>query len=206
MVTRGRLDLAIVAYRRAAELEPLAPYVLWDLAWELMHIRHYGEALTLVERAAALTPTVEARLIIRRAQLLLELGRKAEAEAALRAYLAGPLTKSALGFAHEAVWCLKELGSPADREHWTAELLRQYPDSYPSGVILLMLGREEEAYPLLEKIHTIFLQQLYWAPAFDPVRDTPRFRQLLEKLGCAAEYKVARETLARMLKEQEAKK
>jgi len=64
-----------------------------------------------------------------------------------------------------------------------------------------MLGREAEAYPLLEKIPTIFWQQLYWEPVFDHVRDTPRFHQLLEKLGCAAEYQVARETLARMLKE-----
>ena len=41
---------------------------------------------------------------------------------------------------------------------------------------------------------------------WDPWRDDPRFQQLMVKLGCVAEYKVARETLARMLKEQAAKK
>ena len=206
MVTRGRLDLAIVAYRRAMELEPLSPYILWDLAWELMHVRRFGEALPLIERAATLTPTGSARLSLRRARLLLELGRKAEAEVALRVYLESPRTGSDPQIANEAVWCLQTLGSLTDRERWTAELLRQYPDIFASGVILLMLGRELEAYPLLEKIPTIFWQQLYWDPVFDPVRDTPRFQQLLVKLGCAAEYKVARETLARMLKEQEKKK
>ncbi len=206
MVIRGRLDLAIAAYRRAAELEPLSPYILWDLAWELMHVRRFDEALALVERAEALTPAGSARLSLRRAQLLLELGRKAEAEIALRVYLESFRTGSNSQFANEAVWCLKALGSPAEREHWTTVLLRQYPDSFARGAILLMLGREEEAYRLLEKTPAIFMQQLYWAPAFDPVRDTPRFQQLLVKLGCAAEYKVARETQARMLKEQEAKK
>jgi len=206
MVTRGRLDAAIAAYRRAMELEPLSPYILWDLAWELMHVRRYGEALPLIELAAALTPAGSPRLSLRRARLLLELDRKAEAEVALRVYLESPRTGSDPQIANEAVWCLRALSTPADREHWTAELLRQYPDSFASGVILLMLGREEEAYPLLEKFPTIFWQQLYWEPAFDPMRDTPRFQQLLEKLGCVAEYKVARETLARLLKEQEAKR
>ena len=206
MVTRGRLDAAIAAYRRAMELEPLSPYILWDLAWELIHVRRYGEALPLIERAATLTPTGSARLSLRRARLLLELGRKAEAEVALRVYLESPRTGSDPQIANEAVWCLQTLGSLTDRERWTAELLRQYPDIFSSGVILLMLGREVEAYPLLEKIPTIFWQQLYWDPVFDRVRDTPRFHQLLEKLGCAAEYKVARETLARLLKEQAAKK
>ena len=41
---------------------------------------------------------------------------------------------------------------------------------------------------------------------FDPVRDTPEFQQLLVKLNCVAEYKVARETLARMLKQRAAGK
>ncbi len=201
MVTRGRLDTAIAAYRRAMELEPLSPYILWDLAWELTHVRRYGEALALIERAATLTPTGSARLSLRRARLLLELGRKAEAEIALRVYLESPRTGSDPQIANEAVWCLQTIGTPADRERWTAELLRQYPDSFASGVILLMLGREEKAYPLLEKFPTIFWQQLYWEPFFDAVRDTPRFQRLLEKLGCAAEYKVARETQARLLKE-----
>jgi hypothetical protein len=36
---------------------------------------------------------------------------------------------------------------------------------------------------------------------WDPSRDDPRFQQLMVKLGCVEEYKVARVTLARMLKD-----
>ncbi len=201
LVTQGRLDLAIVEYRRAADIEPLSPYILWDLAWELMHVRRYGESLALIERAIALTPNGAPRLTIRRARLLLELGRQAEAVAALRPFLDGFRADSDPQIANEMIWCLQRLGLTPDRERWTAELLRQSPGSFSSGVILLMRGEEDRAYPLLEKCPPIFWQQIYWDPVFDPVRETPRFRQMLEKLGCAAEYQVARATLARLLKE-----
>ena len=138
---------------------------------------------------------------LRRARLLLELGRNPEAEAALRAYLESPLTGSDPQFINEAAWCLRAFGSPAERERVTADLLRKYPDTYASGVILLMQGREEKAWPLLEKCPPIFLQSLYWEPVFDPVRGTPRFRQLLEKLGCAEQYRVARAAQARLVQD-----
>ncbi len=205
-VTQGRLDVAIAEYGHAMELEPLSPYIVWDLAWELMNVRRYGEALALVERAATLTPTGTARYTLRRARLLMELGRHGEAEAALRAYLESPLTGSDPQFINEAVWCLQVLGSSTDRERWTAELLQKYPGTYASGVILLMLGQAEKAFPLLERVPPIFLQQIYWEPVFDSVRDTPRFRQLLEKLGCVGQYEVARATQARLLQEQAARK
>jgi hypothetical protein len=41
---------------------------------------------------------------------------------------------------------------------------------------------------------------------FDPYRDDPRFQQILVKLNCVEEYKVARATLTRLLKEQPGKK
>jgi TolB-like protein/Tfp pilus assembly protein PilF len=204
-VTQGRLDLAISEYRRALELEPLSPYVLWDLAWELMNVRRYAEALALVDQAAALTPTSAPRHALRRARLLMELGRSAEAEVALLTYLQDPMSGSDPQFINEAVWCLRVIQSPAERERWTAKLLREYPDTYSTGVILLMLGQNEKAFPLLEKAPPIFWQQLYWEQMFDPVRDTPQFRRLLEKIGCAEEYKVARETQARLLAEARTK-
>ena len=40
----------------------------------------------------------------------------------------------------------------------------------------------------------------------DSVRDRPAFQQLLVTFNCVPQYKVARETLARMIKEQAAKK
>jgi hypothetical protein len=68
------------------------------------------------------------------------------------------------------------------------------------------MGNFEEGLAGLENAPTVVQGRLYWLPMLDPVCDTPEFRQLLVKLGCAEKYKVARETLARMLKEQAAGK
>ena len=68
------------------------------------------------------------------------------------------------------------------------------------------LGRFEEASPFLAHSPSPTSRELFWNKIWDPWRDDPRFTQLISKRGHTAEYKVARETLARMLKEREAKK
>jgi tetratricopeptide (TPR) repeat protein len=171
-----------------------------------MHVRRYAEALPLLEQAAGLTPTGAPRLILRRARVLLELGRKAEAETVLRQYLDGFTAETDRQMANEAIWCLRALGWQAEAERRATDQLRQNPGSYSSGAILVMLGQLDRAYPLLEKTPPIFMQQIYWDPLFDPLRDTPRFQQLLVKLDCVEEYKVARATQARLLQEQGMKK
>ena len=74
------------------------------------------------------------------------------------------------------------------------------------GYVLCAMGNFEEGLAGLENAPTVVQGRLDWLPMLDPVRETPRFQQLLVKLGCAEEYKVARTTLARMLKEQAAGK
>ncbi len=199
MMILGRLDAGHAGYARALELDPFAPYIQWDLAWVMLHLRRHREALGLIERAIALTPSGSARLSLRRARLLLETDRRAEAESILREAFAGPAAGSDPQFANEAVWCLLLLGSHPEGEHWRAELLRLNPDGLAGGILLVLRGDIERGLPQLEKTPTIFQQQLYWDPVLDPVRDTAWFRQLMETLGCAAEYRVARATLERLL-------
>jgi hypothetical protein len=78
--------------------------------------------------------------------------------------------------------------------------------TYLHALVLAACGRMEEALPRLMMFPTGAEGRLYWSAIFDPVRDDPRFLGKIEEMGVAAEYKVARETLARMVKEQEAKK
>ena len=58
----------------------------------------------------------------------------------------------------------------------------------------------------LEQTSPTFFARFHFQTIWDDVRDDPRFHRLLAKLGCAAEYRVGRETLARLLKEREVKK
>ncbi len=73
-------------------------------------------------------------------------------------------------------------------------------DSYVRGFVLTTLGRFEEAQPYLERTPTPLFRTLYYSPLWDSVRHDPRWTQLMVKLNCAEEYKLARTSLARMAK------
>jgi hypothetical protein len=78
--------------------------------------------------------------------------------------------------------------------------------SYQRGYVHCAIGNFAEGLRELAHIPDIVQSRLYWHPMLASVHDTPEFRQLLEKFNSVTEFKVARATLARMLKEQEAKK
>lgn len=73
------------------------------------------------------------------------------------------------------------------------------------GIVLVAIGRFEEALPFLAQSPPLNWRMLYLDTMFDPYREDPHFQQLLVKLNCVEEYKRARETLARMLQEQPVK-
>jgi hypothetical protein len=108
--------------------------------------------------------------------------------------------------AHEAIACLRWLGRQQAAEQLAADLLQRQPDDPANGFILVAAGRAAEAYPFLERATLIMRNIVFWEPMLDPLRDNPSFQQVLAKLDCTEEYKVARTALARMLKERESSK
>jgi TolB-like protein/Tfp pilus assembly protein PilF len=198
---QGRLDLALAGYRRALELDPLSPFVLFDNTWALLHLRRFAEMRPLIERAVGLTPGSRSRLAVRRAHVLLRLGFRDEAAEALRPTL--PRLRAGEDGAQisEAIWCLRTLGWTSELDQLTAEVLARPQPTFAKGVLLAAIGRVDEAYPYLALATPIMRQVLYFDPVFDPVRDKPEFRQVLRQLGCEEEHKLAQETLSRILKE-----
>jgi TolB-like protein/Flp pilus assembly protein TadD len=198
---QGRLDLALAGYRRALELDPLSPFVLFDNTWALLHLRRFSEMKPLIERAIALTPNSRTRLAVRHAHVLLRLGLRDEAAAALRPALTGLIAGEDGAQISEAVWCLRELGWREELDRVATAVLARPGSRFSKGLLLAALGRMEEAYPHLMVATPIMLQVLYFDPVFDPVRDTPGFKKVLAMLGCESEHAVARQTVTRMLQE-----
>lgn len=83
----GRHDQAVIAFRRAASLEPETAETLTALGGLLLHALRYDEAEAMIERALDLSPG-HPQALAEKATLLTYLGRFAEAEAACRAVLA----------------------------------------------------------------------------------------------------------------------
>jgi hypothetical protein len=100
----------------------------------------------------------------------------------------------------EALYVLDQAGETNEaaelQRKWRANLAADNP---LQGPMPRALGGFEEALPFLEQTPPSLYSQLHHLPIWGNVRGDPRFHGLIRKLGCEAEYQVARETLARML-------
>ncbi len=92
-------------------------------------------------------------------------------------------------------------------EGYANELLARLPaESWVRGFVLSVLGRYDEAVPYLERTPQIYTPALFLDTIWDAYRENPKYVALVAKMGRTEEYKTARQTLARMVKEQAAKK
>jgi serine/threonine protein kinase/TolB-like protein len=207
LASRGQLDLALKEMRKAEELDPLA-FITIDRAAEMRMFAHrYDEALEFNQRAARLRPDRFLRNLANRVEMLMLLGRTNQAVETARLIVENRNPRTRWTSDAYAAWALKEAGLEKEAARYADERKTSLGgDSYVRGFVLTALGQFAEALPFLEYTPAGRIHILYWDGLFDPYRDDPRFQQLLVNLKCEKDYKVARETLARMLKEQEARK
>ena len=209
MVRTGRLDAALEHYQHAAQLDPFSVFIVRDLVRASLWARRYEDCIAIAARFEAAAGK-DPLLPIWRSHALVQLGKTGQAAAELRAALpaiTGGDAEVAPFRAAETVQYLREAGCAAESEALAKQLLASVaPDSYLPAMVLAAAGRYDEAIPKLKAFPAGAEDRLYWGSIFDPVRDDPRFIRKIAELPQAEAYKVARETLARMLKEQEAKK
>jgi len=209
LASQGRLDLALKEIGRAEALDPVSFIILYIHGFYYCDARQYDEALAVFDRAAALRTESFLPLEADRARALFELGRKKEALTAARKVLQDPrLIASGWYAAGEALHVLHRGGAADEAVRLARSIVPAMPaGSYQRGYALCAVGNFAEGLPQLEPMPNIAQSQLYyWHPMLDSVRDTPAFQQLLVTFNYVPQYKVARETLARMIKEQAAKK
>ena len=207
LASQGLLGDALASLEHSIALDPLSFVTLVIYASQLNLARRYDDVLAITDRARALRPTVHAPLEGARAMALLGLGRKDEAVATARLVLQEKSFALRWWAGEEALFVLRQGGAPGEAEEilrrWQGSLL---PDDISHGPMLHALGRFEEALPFLEHTPPTFFARFHFQVIWDDVRDDPRFLRLIARLGCEAEYRTGRETLARMLQEPEAKK
>ena len=105
-----------------------------------------------------------------------------------------------------AVYVLSQAGMEQEAAEYASQLFKRLPaDSFVRGLVLSALGRFDEALAKLERIPPTMRSNLIADSMLDPIRDDPRFHLLIAKLGMTEDYKTARETLARMQREQAGK-
>lgn len=209
LACRGQFDLSAAEYRRAAELDPLWFINLVTLAGRLGEAQRWSESLDVVERALALSPGGFIPAHGPRARALANLGRLNEAVEEVRRMRQRMEEFPRWHFDAHAVSILRQAGLEEEAADYAAQVMARKglpPSSYVRGYVLGALGRFDEALPFLEQAPAMLTIGLLADSIWDPWRDVARFQQLIAKLGITREYKTARETLARMQREQAGKK
>jgi TolB-like protein/Flp pilus assembly protein TadD len=174
----GYLDEALGEIRRAVELDPLAPRILDNYATFLNTVGRREEALVQIERALAVQPgSLQAQAF--KASILNDLGRSREAVDLTETLLRRP---DHVEFSHlELAPVLISAGRRAEVESW----LQADPPirGFGRGILLCMLGRVEEAIPLLKPEASYQRDILLWtAGPYLPV-DSPEFLRRLTEWG-----------------------
>jgi tetratricopeptide (TPR) repeat protein len=176
----GRMDEALAAFQRAAELNPLAPRILDNQACQLDWAGRYEEGWAVIERATALQPD-SVQIQCYRARLLTSLGRRDEALQQARELEHNSTDPTEWNFrALTAAEVYARFGHLAEAEALAARLA---PGVSEKVISYGCIRRPEAALPLLGQLNFFWLDDLIWNPDFDAVRQDPRYRAYLEKAG-----------------------
>jgi Tfp pilus assembly protein PilF len=187
LMWRGRFDQALEESERARLLDPLSLIIAADNGAILYYARQYDRAIQRFRSVRAVDPTLS------RAYLLIAvyadhgmLDQALGEEGRWRSGVPAPIHWSALAYiygrngrAAEARHALQELVRASERDPVQA---RVFAWSY-AGV-----GDREQTLAWLEKAyaeHSGELVTLKVSPAYDFLRDDPRFQELLGRVGLA---------------------
>jgi TolB-like protein/tRNA A-37 threonylcarbamoyl transferase component Bud32/Flp pilus assembly protein TadD len=185
LALQGKFDEAIAEGKKAAELDPLSPEILFDAAIGLAYQGQYKAARALVKRAADLDPTfffapwVDGYIDIQ--------------EGIVRDAI--PQFRKAKGMespAYVSAWLAYAYAASGDRAAAMAELedlrkrsLRGTVTPFNMALVSVGLGDRQRALDDLEKAYASDTQWLGFLKndkTFDPLRSEPRFVALLKKL------------------------
>jgi tetratricopeptide (TPR) repeat protein len=187
LTARGRHDEALREFQRTAELDPLAGVASTAVAWSLYFARRYEEAGPMFRKAIELDPGfLPARIWYGWA--LAAMGRTADAvgqlEEALRMGGLDVLANASLAWAHALQ------GDGAKAAELLGLLLEQRKERYVDccffAFIHAALGNRSEALDWLERAHeerSHWLVLLAVDPKLDPLRQEPRFLDLIRRVG-----------------------
>jgi tetratricopeptide (TPR) repeat protein len=187
LMARGRQPDAIAVMHRAQELNPLSPGIARSVGQVFYWAHQYDQALAHYQKALALDPNL--RMVYSgMVHASLHQGLVAEALATCQQMLErwgrDPWALADLGYASALA------GQHDQARQVLAELHSQAQSSYvkPLAFAWIAIGLEdkEQAFAWLEQAYSErdpYLTLLNADPAYDPLRNDPRFLALVQKIG-----------------------
>jgi len=187
MSTMGRHDEAIALGKRAIQLNPGFLGARSSTSAFLRHARRYDEAMEQVQIVLDLNANLGGayRMLSEYYELK---GLYEEAIAAYQKFL------TLGGVSEEEVAGLEDAYQTSGKEgywrwmldYWTERAKQEYVPRTSFAEIYAYLGDKDQAMRWLEegyKEHEVFMTLLNVAPEWDPLRDDPRFQDLLRRMN-----------------------
>jgi TolB-like protein/DNA-binding winged helix-turn-helix (wHTH) protein/Flp pilus assembly protein TadD len=186
LMWRGRFDEALRESERARQLDPLSLIIATDNGAILYFSRQYERAVAQLRTVLEMDPDFD------RANYLMI---AAYAQQGMSAKAIADLEKTGPAVDDKVYWSTLAYihGRSGERELAQLAMSRLLePKAHePTNPALLVsayvgLGKKEEALVNLEKAsgqHSNFMTTLKVNPVLDPLRDDPRFQELLERVG-----------------------
>jgi TolB-like protein/DNA-binding winged helix-turn-helix (wHTH) protein/tetratricopeptide (TPR) repeat protein len=185
LMCQGHMDEALAWSRRAREVDPLVRHP--GTGQILYYARRYDEAIRELRTVLAVRPD-DAAVLWLFGLVLLSNHQAQEAIPVLEK--AASLSDRSPGVVGVLVQAYDEAGRRADALRCLDELKRRLKTGYvpPAAFVLayLGLGERDQALAWFERGYQEqagFLMFLKIEPLFDPVRDDPRFKDLLHRAG-----------------------
>jgi len=180
----GRHDEAIAEMKRAMELEPLSLVQGANFAAVYLYARQFDNAIEQAKKTYDLDPN----LITGQNWICHSYDMKGMyAESLLISEKASQSNRSllaALGYAYAKSGRRPE--AEAVLSQWKEIEKTKYVSNYWMAIVYAALGEKDAAFAELEKAHQAhdwFFQRLKVDPFMDPLRDDPRFADLVKRLG-----------------------
>jgi serine/threonine protein kinase/tetratricopeptide (TPR) repeat protein len=187
LASRGRLDEALLEGHVAQELDPASVSIRRTLGWLYYYARRYEQASYHLSRALEMNPDAEETYRVLGLAVAMQ-DDLVEAERVLREAItlrgAGPYAIATLGYV------LARAGNRAEALQHLRDLEQRAASGYVSSVAFatlhIGLGDIERALDWTERAREErrgWVAYLRVNPIFDPLRASPRFQSLIEKMG-----------------------
>lgn len=179
----GRHDQAIAEMRKAMELEPLSLIQGANFAGVLLYARRYDEAIAQAQKTFDLDPGFFG------GKSWLSHSYNAAGKYAEALVIAEPTLNSESPFISDAIIAYAKSGQRDKAlgliERWKQAEKQKYVMNYWFAMSYAALGDKDAAFAQLEKAYQNrdwFLQRIKVDPFADPLRDDPRFNEMVKRL------------------------
>lgn len=178
---------SVAECEESRRLDPLSPFPEVNLGWAHYFARRYDSAAAQGRKALEM----DERFAFAHWIIGLALAQGGDAAGAVESLERGVETSAGgLTFRAHLAYAYARAGRDAEARRALAELektaRRRYVSAYYFAITRLGLGETDAALEQLERAleeRAGFLAFLRVEPIFDPVRDEPRFQQLVERVG-----------------------